>query len=57
MLEKLKEPAKMVKQTRCEGAMRKSFNQSLLRAVVVERGCPWGAVTLIRGIHILPIHG
>ena len=39
MLEKLKEQARMGKQIRCEGAMRKSFNQRLGRAVVVGRGC------------------
>ena len=39
MLEKLKEQARMVKQVRCDGTMRKSFQQRLVRAVVVERGC------------------
>lgn len=41
MLEKLKEQARMVKQIRCDGTMRKSFQQRLVRAVVVEEAACW----------------
>lgn len=57
MLEKFRQQAKMVKQTKYEGTIRKRFTQSLVRVVVVEMGFLLGVVTLISGIHILPILG